>query len=168
MKTLLIIIFTLSISWSPVTRQTPDLLIIDQDTLYLMSFPLEMLELEHRPFGLTRRTAPSTACWRGYKAVWRIENNTIFLEKILSCNRKSNEEENILQLFQKNGIDLVQKNGMIKADWLSKGLEPYKYSSPPQYKDKIYAFEDWDKDEKDKDIILGFEKGVLVKNILDN
>jgi len=44
---------------------------IKNDTIYLKEFPLEKLELEKRPFGNTRITAPSSACWRGYKAVWR-------------------------------------------------------------------------------------------------
>jgi len=72
MKQILIFISILSLTFSSfVTEQEADLLIIENDTIYLKEFPLEKLELEKRPFGNTRITAPSSACWRGYKAVWR-------------------------------------------------------------------------------------------------
>ena len=84
------------------TVQECDLLIIEKDTIRLQTFPLEDLELKSTPFGLSKTTAPCTACWRGYKAIWRIKDNKLFLEKIeRSYYDNKRGEENIKELFCK-------------------------------------------------------------------
>lgn len=43
--------------------------IIENDTIYLKTFPLEKLEMSKPPFGNTKATKFSTASWRGYRAI---------------------------------------------------------------------------------------------------
>lgn len=109
------------------TEQEPDILIIGNDTLLIKSFPLENLKLEYRPFGLTEETAPSTACWRGYRAIWRVENDSIFLEKISNCttdfsSRPVIKEQNINDLLEKNNLESKLVNKRVFADWFSTNL----------------------------------------------
>lgn len=135
MKTFYIILHLLITFNLSATIQDPDLLLIEGDTVYLKSFPLEELELQYQPFGLTRSTAPSSACWRGYQAIWRLQNDSLFLEKILECSlgyesfaiggnagepiRKSQppKEENLQELFRKNGLKGKMKDNRVFADW---------------------------------------------------
>jgi len=124
-----VLVFILFISSNKIlaTVQTPDLLIIENDTLELRemsNFPLESLNLKFRPFNYTRQTAPNTACWRGYQAIWRIINNEIYLEKIQRCYGDENSEkfENLTDFFTKNQIDFTEKKGMVLANWVNLNL----------------------------------------------
>ena len=109
------------------TIQTPDLLIIEKDTIELREmdlFPLEILNLEYRPFNYIRATAPSTACWRGYQAIWRIVENKIYLERIQRCNgdANGNQPEDIMELLAKNRVAVAVENGMVAAHWINLDL----------------------------------------------
>jgi len=85
------------------TEQESDLLIIGNDTIYLETFLLEKLNLEKRPFGNTRTTAPSTACWKGYRAIWKIIDKKLYLEKIIHCDSDPEKGElDIIELFKVN------------------------------------------------------------------
>jgi hypothetical protein len=149
------------------TGQETDLLIIENDTIYLKIFPLEDLNLTFRPFGKTRSTAPSTACWRGYRAVWRIIDNKLYLEKILHCylDRESGEE-NIKELFKKNGIEYSENNGLIFASWCTFDFYRMTFSVAKYYVDKIYLYDGYNEKEKNKKVILSVEKGVIDQNYL--
>jgi hypothetical protein len=60
------------------THQTPDYLIIDKDTLPIYSNPLESyFDNCERPASIAEMT--STACWRGYVATFRLQNDSLFL-----------------------------------------------------------------------------------------
>lgn len=109
------------------TTQRPDLLIVGKDTLELRemnTFPLEYLNMKSRPFNYTRQTAPGTACWRGYQAIWHIIDHKIYLEAILRCDGDDNSErsENLTDIFKRNKIEVVEKNGMILASWIDMEL----------------------------------------------
>ena len=81
--TALLVVLLPRASWG--TAQTPDWLLYHGDTLRLYSNPLEQW-LEHlpqRPAEL--RGNSSTACWRGYKATWQLENDRLYLVAIKPC-----------------------------------------------------------------------------------
>lgn len=70
------------------TSQVPDLLIYEGDTLQLFSNPLEDLynEKNLRPKSFGIRSSWSTACWRGYRATWLIEDDILYLVAIGTCH----------------------------------------------------------------------------------
>ena len=129
------------------TEQEPDILIIGNDTLLIKSFPLEDLELEFRPFGYTDITVPSTACWRGYRAIWKVENDSIFLEKIISCatdfrNRPETKQQDINDLFKKNNIEYRIVDNKVFADWFSTNLYYVSYKSIKKGIFNAYLFDE--------------------------
>ncbi|TRX63176.1 hypothetical protein [Carboxylicivirga sp. M1479] len=141
LTTIVVFILVLLPTRMMATEQEPDLLIIGNDTLLIKSFPLEDLELKFRPFGLTQETAPSTACWRGYRAVWRVENDSIFLEGIISCStdfsiRPKIKEQDINEFLEKNNLKSKLVNKKVFADWFSNNM--YYVSNKP-IKKGIYS-----------------------------
>ncbi|MFK7907838.1 MAG: hypothetical protein AB8B69_22090 [Chitinophagales bacterium] len=178
------------------TIQDPDLLLIEGDTVYLKSFPLEDLELQCRPFGLTLLTAPNSGCWRAYQAIWRLENDSLFLEKIFTCpvfQRLQNDslssgeilgyssilepsrEENILELFHENDLEATVVRGRIFADWYHKeltGIQKGFDSGLSLFEARLFQSRRKRKGkrrlrkEKEK-ITLSFKKGMVVTNKLE-
>ena len=149
------------------TDQESDLLIIGTDTIYLQSFPLESLELKERPFGFTTWTAPSTACWRGYTAIWQIVDNKLYLEKIIRCTSDDERgEENIRDLFRRNKVDYQEKGGMILASWVTEDYYVLKSSDIKQPQDKIYLYDSGFKKKKDSEnyLSLKIERGEIKSN----
>lgn len=149
------------------TGQSPDLLIIKGDTIRLSEFPLEYLDLQYHPFGHTRQTAPSSACWRGYQAIWRIIDGQIYLEKILRCNADQglDREERIAELFSKNNLQYEIVNGLIWADWITMDL--YTTNDQPSSKDdRKGLMNSWFGKNKQQERILLFQirNGKVVSN----
>ena len=143
------------------TKQTPDLLIIGSDTIFLEVFPLEQLEMKYKPFGFEEFA--STACWRNYKAIWRIVDNKLFLEKIIQCHNESGEED-IVQLFEKNDIQYRKIDELIFANWYTISLYKRKNDF---YKHRTYLNNGWDRMIKSKKkIVLQIENGIVTKNDL--
>ena len=165
--TLALLFFLACITRIFATQQQTDLLIVEKDTFHLKTFPLENLKFTTRPFGNTRRTAPSTSCWRGYRAVWKIEDNKLYLEKIIRCNYDSKTtEQDIKELFDLNGIKCEEKDGMILADWLTMSF--YKLSKQHFPNRICLAGADIEKgDLKDKSLKLKIENGKVKLNRLE-
>lgn len=158
---------TILVSGLYATEQETDLLIIGNDTVYLKTFPLEQLELENKPFGNTQEFAPSTACWRGYRAVWRIVNDSLFLEKIIRCySDKQTGEQDIKKLFEKNSLDKVVCNDLVFADWYSIDLYQMTFAAAQYYKDRLYLYEGWHEKKKNKKLIMSIENGLIKINII--
>jgi len=93
------------------TPQTGDLLIIGNDTITIFQYPLDKYFNKgnlYNPGFFDEYT--STSCWRGYKAIWIVKDNKLFLKDIYDCN-----------LSEKISIDRIghQKNkeGLIFANW---------------------------------------------------
>ena len=97
------------------TNQVKDILIYNNDTLFLYDSPLDQIQdiskrindLNHYP------TVESTDCWRGFYAEWRLINNELFLSKISRCNTDSCLNQVIQKVLGKKFI-----NGLLKADWV--------------------------------------------------
>lgn len=74
--------------------QSPDLLIYKGDTTRVYTLLLEEYfnqkkendDVEGQLFGLNFRDGASFNCWRGYQAIYKIDNDSLFLEQITSCN----------------------------------------------------------------------------------
>ena len=164
MKKFLIVLISFVSIGAYATEQEDDILIIGKDTLYLQYFPLEILQLKEKPFGYTRETAPNTACWRGYKAVWRIVNNQLILERILRCSSdKKVGEENIFELFQSNEIPYKKIDSGIFAEWVTIKL----YDLPIKNYSEYFVLYDesfFHKRLKERILKLDITKGVIAIN----
>jgi hypothetical protein len=119
-----IFLITFSINFIFATEQLPDLLIIENDTICLKSFPLEELGLQVRPFKYGDYEFPSTACWRGYQAIWKVFDNKLFLIEILKAD-STKERLDLEFFFNSNNYTPTKINGMIYANWYSANLEQY-------------------------------------------
>jgi hypothetical protein len=135
------------------TEQETDLLIIGSDTIRLKTFPLEILGLKFRPFGNTPETAPSTACWRGYRAIWRIVDNKLYLQGLIRCHSdRETIGQDIKELFVKNELEYIEEGSMIMANWVTIDL----YSS--------HLHEVYFGISKDKSLKLRVIKGMIELN----
>jgi len=104
------------------TGQIPDLLIVGGDTLRLYANPLELYFTQGYP-----REFPglmgcgSTACWRGYQAIWTIIDNKLYLLRIQSCHRaeqcSDTRPANLQQMFGDRF-----KDGKVFANWVTDSL----------------------------------------------
>ena len=100
------------------TPQIPDRLIHKGDTLAaFLHLPNEFYKTDTLAVDLFggKEACLTTACWRGYQAEWRIEEDQLYLIGIYSCcYRKDGIKADLSQLF-KNKF----KEGKVKADWVT-------------------------------------------------
>ncbi len=156
--------------------QIPDYLIIGNDTLPLYQLILEdyLHSLEQSTdsnslFGFSFRNdfgygITSTNCWRGYQAVYSLENDSLFLKYIIPCNsiRKldvddiHNSNEQIQKIFHEK-----VKNNKVFIDWYSSEFTIPK--GRPIWWDGIFTT------IYDKEELYTIRKGILVdKHIINN
>lgn len=122
MKHLAILMLTLtSLTTSAhATRQRPDIVLHDGVVYKLLEranrgFPLEMLwkdrkarpRLSEGPEGMM-----SSACWRGYIAIWEVEKGTLYLKGLDAWHGE--KKADLKLLFPKRF-----KNGKVKANWFT-------------------------------------------------
>ena len=113
-------LIVLSIESTFATGQIPDLLIIKNDTGYIFTNPLELYfsKIGNRDIPGFSGCA-SSACWRGYVAIWTIENDSLFLTRIISCHKG----ENFCQDSKDGDLSAMFgerfKNNRVFADWYS-------------------------------------------------
>ncbi|OJX91834.1 MAG: hypothetical protein BGP01_03160 [Paludibacter sp. 47-17] len=160
-------IIFLSITYSFATEQFPDLLIIENDTFYLKSFPLEELRLKEKfkesPFDYYENIDfPHTGCYRGYVATWKVIDNKLILIKIEKVD-STHQELNIEDYLKKNDYKASLVNNQIFADWYSDTLKQYDYfmyyfNSKRYYLAKVFL----ENPEKKNELI--FNQGVLIEN----
>ena len=85
------------------TGQVPDYLILDKDTLALFSNPLEQYfeQIGKRELIDFDGGCGSTACWRGYKAIWELKNDSLFLRRIAACHEDCGnpKDANLIAMF---------------------------------------------------------------------
>ncbi|MFK7970346.1 MAG: hypothetical protein AB8F95_08265, partial [Bacteroidia bacterium] len=104
------------------TAQVPDILIIDQDTHAIFSDPLETyLNQQKNRITLNLNPITSTACWRGYQAVWRLRNDSLFLIRIMPCLASKGDKSKDADLAQMFGEDY--RNSQVFAKWASLTLQ---------------------------------------------
>jgi hypothetical protein len=104
------------------TAQVPDYLVIDNDTIAIFANPLEQYfeKLGNREI-IGLKGCGSTACWRGYKAVWRLKNDSLFLTAITSCHSGDWCTD-----IRDADLDLMfgddYKNNCVFASWVSSDI----------------------------------------------
>lgn len=148
------------------TEQIPDLLIIEKDTFFLKSFPLEKLQFQKPPFSYGEFNFPHTGCWRGYVATWKLIDNKLALiqiEKVDSTKQKLN----ILDFFKQNNYSYKLIDGYVYADWYSLSLITYSFPYGHRYSG-FYLDEEYSWNENKKEVQLVFEKGVVKENNIKN
>jgi hypothetical protein len=108
--------------------QIPDYLIYKGDTLPVYNLILEKIFKKINQsdqgslFGLKFRDGGSLNCWRGYQAIYKIDNDSLFLSDIINCGElrykktidKEESKKRIANIF--NG---QIKNGKIFLNWYS-------------------------------------------------
>lgn len=103
------------------TAQYPDKLIYKGDTIPIFANPLEPYLKAHNIDTLPDfRGCGSTACWRGYVAIWEIENDSLFLNEVTPCYNDCRKDPNNADLKELFGEDF--KNGRVFAKWVSETL----------------------------------------------
>lgn len=99
-KVLSILLLLLSCSISYATPQIGDLLIYKGDTIAVYPFLLDSLLYNDDTFFEENKKIrlSSTACWRGYQAVFEVKNDSLFLQKIYGAEK---QEMNLISVFNK-------------------------------------------------------------------
>lgn len=116
--------FSLGLFASP---QMPDYIIYGKDTIATYNLILEQYLQKQdtstidKLFGLTFRNGASFNCWRGYQAIYKIENDSLFLVDIVNCGELRNEQiskiessERLKAIFGNRFI-----NGRVFIHWFS-------------------------------------------------
>lgn len=107
--------------------QRPDYLIYGKDTVATYNLILEqyLKKLDttktENLFGLAFRNGSSLTCWRGYQAIYKIQNDSLFLVEIISCGERVNAEINKVESAGKMEAIFGDKflNGKIFIDWFT-------------------------------------------------
>ena len=129
--------------------QEPDYIIYKNDTIATYNLILEAYLQEKNPeetklFGLSFRNtlkndSRSMDCWRGYQAIYEIENDSLFLSYIIECGtiKKINKKKSDKNLHTLFGNQV--KNKKVFIDWFSGDI-----SFPQKSEDKQNKVIRWD------------------------
>lgn len=101
------------VAWA--TPQTPDLLLYNGDTLLLENSPLEAYFAERGDGPCHSTTCGTSGNWRCFEAVWRLENQQLYLTAIRpdrSC------PANARQIYLRRWFR-PDARGWVKADWFT-------------------------------------------------
>ena len=163
---LILLIFSCSVVLS--TEQFPDILIVENDTVFLKSFPLEDLiskkKFQKKPFTYGEYSYPHTACWRGYVATWKIIDSKLMLLEVMKVD-STLEKLNVIEYFELNNYDPTIINGLVFADWYTSNL--YKYEFPTyDYSYEQFLVCNYPISTDNKRIELSFKEGCLISNQL--
>ncbi len=119
--TILLILFSLTIF---ATEQTPDVLIYKSDTIYLETYPFKALMdsdslIRQKIFGDGDDFCISSGCWRGHVATWIIENDSLFLTKLIDGCEEI--EFKLSDIFHEDKFI----DNKVFADWFTGDLREY-------------------------------------------
>lgn len=115
---LVIVLVVLSAHSVRATGQIADQLIVDGDTLWLFSNPLEdYFDLVGNRNLPGFRGMMSTACWRGYMATWELENDSLFLNRITACHDddEGNQDADLVAMFGSPKPFAYWVNGILRV-----------------------------------------------------
>jgi len=122
-RLILISFFILSaicVSKAHPSPQSPDYLIYKGDTIAIYELILEQyLHSQSQAdsgslFGLSFRDGASTNCWRGYQAIFVIENDTLFLKYVLPCHTFRSKTPLDLE-YSQNKINALFGHAVVKG-----------------------------------------------------
>jgi hypothetical protein len=106
--------------------QKPDYIIYKKDTISTYNLILEQYlqridtTKTEKLFGLNFRNGSSFNCWRGYQAIYKIENDSLFLTDIINCGELLNKINKFSSIDKMKNIfgDKVNNN-KVYIDWFS-------------------------------------------------
>ncbi len=166
----------LAVSTALSTEQTPDILIVGNDTIELASPPLLSLKVNDKILELPLQSW-HTACWRGYIATWEIIDDHLILKGL---NTGDKTQFDIVAHLVNSGYTPKIVNGFVVADWYSEILRPgdlaffYEESGRLRLREAFrlssYIPQSFPKNdmldniEKFINVKLVFENGKLIKN----
>ena len=108
------LLFNLIIGKAFSTAQVNDILIWNQDTLYLYESPLEQIpDISKKISDIKPASGGSSDCWRGYYAEWKLIGNELFLFNLYECNSNINLNHTIEKILGRKF-----KNGLLRANWV--------------------------------------------------
>lgn len=168
-RILILLLFSILSNLCIATAQIGDLLIWNNDTLVMFSNPLDkycdtcnvrsgIIEklnskdslLHPDKYLQVHESLESTACWRGYSAVWKLKNNKLYLDKIMACH----DPELILELKE----IFPQSNNELFAEWYTGDIIlPQGKCLECVHLDYLSIYE--------KELVLKFANGVLIDSI---
>lgn len=101
------------------TAQSPDRIVYKGKERMLFSNPLEgyYSSGRKRPDFMIAPLTTSTGNWRGYVAMWQIENGKLYLTKIDSWLCRSSSERSCRKVSLAEIFKEKVKNGKVLADW---------------------------------------------------
>ncbi|WP_052461232.1 hypothetical protein [Psychroserpens mesophilus] len=109
------------------SSQEPDFIIFQNDTIRTYNLILESYLHRYIPkkterlFGFSFRDGASPNCWRGYQAIYKIENDSLFLVNIIDCHELGSGSIDIKKSRKKMkrifGNKL--KNGRVFVNWFN-------------------------------------------------
>lgn len=168
LKRKIILIFIIISQFGFSSPQLPDLLIYRNDTINVYNLILEEylnkndFKKQGDLFGLSFRDGASLNCWRGYQAIYKIENDSLFLVNIVGCGEVFYEKGKIDLNKSNENINTIFgskfKNGKVYIDWFNGNINI-----------KNGELLSWDgvfKKTYEKEISFIFKKGKL-KNTLN-
>ncbi|WP_291862863.1 hypothetical protein [Marinilabilia sp.] len=104
------------------TRQLPDFIIIEGDTVFLFNYPLEEVKnptVKTRIDSFVRNYyTPCSGCYRGYQATWQLKSEKLYLNEIRECcylKRYWITSSN-LDSLKKEGIPEIMLQELYKVD----------------------------------------------------
>jgi hypothetical protein len=121
-------LFTLSLSLNTfASPQSPDYIVYKGDTLATYTVLLEQyFQLQEKAdqgqlFGLSFRDGSTFNCWRGYQAIYKLDNDSLFLVDIISCGERRNGIINKAASADKMKLIFKEKfiNDRVYIDWFS-------------------------------------------------
>lgn len=121
---LILIILPLRLLASP---QMPDYIIYKNDTIPTYNLILEQYLQNNEKlnseklFGLSFRNGSSFNCWRGYQAIYKIENESLYLTNIINCGEIRNKNLNKSLSLEKMKTIFGEKviNSKVYINWFS-------------------------------------------------
>ncbi len=110
--------------------QMPDYIIIKGDTVATYNLLVEQYLQKHEQvkseklFGLSFRDGSSLNCWRGYQAVYKVENDSLFVADLIDCgslrSKRSDRSESLKKMAAVFGNKLI--SGHVFIDWFTGDL----------------------------------------------
>lgn len=146
--------------------QMPDYIIYKKDTIPTYNLILEQYlqkfdsKEQDQLFGLSFRGISSLNCWRGYQAIYKIENDKLYLTKIISCGdlkNKNNDEFSKRRMKEIFGNQI--QDDKVFIDWYSGELnfpKKMKNNNLLRWDGVFYRIFEYE-------TLLSFQKGNLIK-----
>jgi hypothetical protein len=144
--------------------QMPDYIIFKKDTIPTYNLILEQYLQKKdsaetdKLFGLSFRNGSSFNCWRGYQAIYKIENDSLFLVDIINCGEVRNRNFDKTQSNEKMKSIFGEKlrNGKVYIDWFEGDINFPLTNTVLRWDGVFYKIF-----EKEK--VISISKGVVLK-----